>query len=140
MHRLVPPSCVYLSDSPVPGAGRGVFAAVDIPEGSVIEVCPVIEIPPSDYEHLKATLLRNYYFMWHGEDRVALCLGFGSLYNHSYEPNATYEKDLSSRVITFKALRLVRKDEEITVNYNYGDPEDKSTLWIEDVPPAKEAA
>ena len=56
-------------------------------------------------------------------------LGFGSLYNHSYEPNAKYVRRVSKRVVEFVAIKDIKKGQEITVNYNFGDPDDKSKPW-----------
>lgn len=135
---IIPSSKIYVGKSAIPNAGRGVFAAIDIKANEVIEVCPVIEFPKKDLEFLKQTLFKNYYFMWgKGLETVAVCLGFGSLYNHSYEPNATYKKDIEHEIIHFIALYDIKKDQEITVNYNFGNPDDKSTLWMQDVPPAQ---
>ena len=69
--------------------------------------------------------------------KAAICLGFGSIYNHSYNPNATYKKQINDLFIDFIALNDIKKDQEITVNYNYGNPDDKTTLWIKSIPPAK---
>jgi hypothetical protein len=139
---ITPPTKIYLADSHIENAGRGVFAAANVAEGEVIETCPILEVPAGDYDHLKATHMRNYYFMWSQEDdtekQAVICLGFGSLYNHSYEPNATYKKNFDEKTISFVALKAIQPDEEITVNYNYGNPDDKSKLWIEDVPEAEE--
>ncbi|HEX7042906.1 MAG TPA: SET domain-containing protein [Patescibacteria group bacterium] len=135
MKTILPSTKIYLSKSTIPNAGRGVFANQDIKAGQVIEICPVIEFPKKDLEHLRQTILRNYYFQWgKGNETVAACLGFGSLYNHSYEPNATYMKHWENATIHFNAIKDIAKDEEITVNYNHGDPNDKSPLWIEDIP------
>lgn len=135
----IPPSTkIYLGKSSIQNAGRGAFASKDIQAGEIIEICPIIEIPTSEIEFLKKTLLINYYFVWgKAEEKRAICLGFGSLYNHSYEPNATYMKYLEDETIHFNAIKEIKKDEEITVNYNYGNPNDKSSLWIKDIPPAE---
>ncbi len=69
--------------------------------------------------------------------KAGICLGFGSLYNHSYSPNATYKKLHEEKMIEFIAIKDIKKDEEITVNYNFGDPDDKSELWIESIPPSE---
>lgn len=113
-------------------------AKVGIKKGELIERCPVIEVPKSDVSNLKESILINYYFYYGANnERLAVALGFGSIYNHSYEPNATYEKKPKEKVIDFVALKNIRKDEEITVSYNYGDPNDKRpvTRFIKDVPP-----
>ena len=114
-------------------------AATKTKKNEVIEECPVLVLSGKDVHILKNTLLKNYYFIWHMPKRiatkVAICLGFGSLYNHSYEPNATYKKNFKKETISFVALRNVKRGEEITVNYNYGNPKDKSRLWIKSIKP-----
>jgi uncharacterized protein len=60
---------------------------------------------------------------------VAVVLGYGSLYNHSYKPNAYY-RDRRNRVKEFIALRDIAAGEEITINYN-GSPHDPSDVGFE---------
>lgn len=136
MDQLFTSRKVFLAKSTIPGAGRGIFAACDLHKDELIECCPVIEIPPAQVSYLQETELSNYYFQW-GEDQreLAVCFGFGSLYNHSYEPNATYQKNYEGKVISFVTIKEIKKGEEITVNYNHGNPDDKSTLWIKSIPP-----
>jgi len=136
---LLPSPKIYLAQSKIYNAGRGVFAKETIAKDEVIEQCPIILLNEKETETIRKTLLRNYYFMW-GNDKnhhkAGICLGFGSLYNHSYKPNATYKKLYDQSIITFVAIKNITLDEEITVNYNYGNPDDKTTLWIETIPPA----
>lgn len=136
MKKLLPSTKIYLAKSAIKDAGRGVFASNNIKKGEIIESCPVIETPIDDYKKIKDTMLRNYDFIWgpKGHHQIAICLGFGSLYNHSYEPNATYSKKVESKLINFQALENIKAGEEITVNYNYGNPKDKNKLWIDDIP------
>ena len=55
---------------------RGVFCATFIPEGSIIEICPVLFIPESDMENLKKTALYDYYFMWREDEKKrSYCFG-----------------------------------------------------------------
>ena len=56
-------------------------------------------------------------------------LGYGSLYNHSYRPNARYD-DEEGRIMVFTALRDIGRGEEITVNYN-GEPGDETPVGFE---------
>lgn len=95
---------------------RGVFARRTFAAGDVIERCPVIVVPPAQREHLDLTSLYDYYFDWDGGD-AALALGFGSLYNHSADPSARYEKNVAAETIVIVAAREIAAGEEITVSY-----------------------
>lgn len=99
----------------VPGKGLGVFAVSDIAEQELIERCPVLVMSKSDVWQADS-LLSRYVFVW-GKGKVALALGYGSLYNHSIRPNAYYE-DRGRRCKQFRALRDITAGEEITINYN----------------------
>jgi SET domain-containing protein len=113
----------------IKGKGRGVFARRLIADGEIIERVPVIVVPAEQIRdaHGQDDLLR-YVYEW-GQGTVALALGYGSLYNHSYEPNARYE-DLDGRTKLFVALREIGAGEEITINYN-GEPDDRSPVWFD---------
>lgn len=140
MDEIHPSKKIILAPSKIPHAGRGVFASHSIHKGELIESCPVIVVSPNDVEHLKQTDLHNYYFSWgNKKETVAITLGFGSLYNHSYTPNAIYKKKEREHLVEFYALRDIGRDEEITTNYN-GDPSDQSTLWMKDVPASMDAS
>lgn len=110
----------------VKGKGRGVFARQPIRAGAVIERVPVLVIPYGEDEWDSG--LAPYYFAW-GRGTVALALGYGSLYNHSYRPNARYD-DIGQLTKVFTALRDIPPGEEITVNYN-GDPSDRAAVAFE---------
>lgn len=107
------------------------FAAQQIKKGEVVEVCPLIIVPRSDMSNLKESILVTYFFYF-GEkkDRLAVALGFGSIYNHSYTPNATYKIKAKEKTINFTAIKDIKKNEEITVNYNFRNPRNKNPLWF----------
>jgi uncharacterized protein len=131
---LSPSRKIYCAPSRIENGGRGVFAAVDIRKDELVERCPVIMIQEENVALIEQSELLNYYFLWGDiNEKGALCLGFGSLYNHSYEPNATYVKNLKEQTIDFVAIKGIGKDEEITVNYNDGDPNNKRPLWIKSI-------
>ena len=111
--------------------GRGVFALAAIPSGTLIETTDVIPIPRAELGAIEACILADYYFRW-GEDgrEGAIALGYGSIYNHSYTPNAHYVKHLDRRSIDFIALRDIAAGEEIRTIYN-GDPESRKMLWFQ---------
>ena len=115
----------------IEGKGRGVFSNIDIKKGDVIEFCPVLVIPPSEEKAMKKSVLYDYYFLW-GEDQktMALALGFGSLYNHDYSPNAVYETFFEDQILKIIAMRNIKAHEEITISYNQ-DPDNKKTVWFE---------
>ena len=109
----------------VQGKGRGVFARKHIKEGSVIECVPVILVPIDQLVGgMHSPILARFGYMWNKKE-MAISLGYGSLYNHSYEPNAQYRH--GRKRITYVALRDIAQGEEVTINYN-GDPKDKSPV------------
>lgn len=113
----------------IKGKGRGVFARQLIRKGEVIERVPVIIVPNDHFaDGLKNPTLSRYCFI-RTRTTVAVALGFGSLYNHSYRPNARYD-DGPVATMFFTALRDIAPDEEITVNYN-GVPNDRSPMIFE---------
>ncbi|QDU62233.1 SET domain protein [Planctomycetes bacterium Pan216] len=104
----------------IPGKGRGVVARRTIPKGVIFERCPVLVLPNDEiFPENGESKLSYYVFEW-GKDTVALALGYGSLYNHSYSPNARYD-DAGVQTKIFSALREIQAGEEITINYN-GEP------------------
>jgi SET domain-containing protein len=60
----------------------------------------------------------------------AICLGNGSIYNHSIKPNSEYIKDFDNSIIRFIALKDIKVGEEILVNYN-GIPDSDKKVWFE---------
>lgn len=110
-----------------PGKGRGVFARTDIRKGAIIERVPVLVIPVSEFTGgLQNDTLNTYLYLW-SKGKVAVSLGYGSLYNHSYEPNAKYVFGYGPGTLTYRALRNIAAGEEITINYNY-TPGDKTPM------------
>lgn len=108
---------------------RGILAKKTFYPGQVIEVCPVLVIPKEQSNHIDSTVLYDYYYSWENED-TAICLGLGSLYNHSYNPNAEYTKNTEDRSITIICRRQIRQGEEVTLNYN-GDAESQNRVWFD---------
>ena len=113
----------------IKGKGRGVFAARDIGKDKVIERMPVIIVPNDHFANgLENPTLSRFCFI-RTNTTVAVALGYGSLYNHSYKPNARYD-DGALATMYFTAFRNIAKDNEITVNYN-GFPSDRSPMHFE---------
>jgi len=109
--------------------GRGVFTSIGIQKGDVIEICPLIIIPPEEVNVIHQTVLHDYYFLWEEPiDSACLALGFGSLYNHSKGNNAEVFMDLETQEIEFRACKQIKAGEEIFIDYNDGS---KSAVWFE---------
>lgn len=107
---------------------RGVFATKDINKGELIHQAPVIPYPNEEHVHIEKTLLADYAFEY-GKNHTALLLGYGMLFNHSYQPNATYEINFPNHTFDFFAYRDIKAGEEILINYN-GDVDDDDPLWF----------
>ena len=122
-------SSLYIKQSD--GKGRGVFTSEAIPIGTIIEIAPALILPEKDSKLIDQTHLYNYYFLW-GEAQLqyAICLGYGSLYNHSYQPNCIYETYYEDELIHFIAHRAIAIDEELTINYNH-DPTNQKPVWFD---------
>ena len=111
--------------------GRGVFATRAIAAGELIEEAPVIVVPPAEVPHLERTALNDYCFLWlEDESAVAIALSVCSLCNHSYTPNATFDRRFDLGVIAFAALQDIAAGDEITINYN-GHPASAAPVWFE---------
>jgi hypothetical protein len=120
------PASVYIATSSI--HGRGVFAARRFEPGAVIEECPVLAVTGEQAPLLDETDLSGFTFEW--EDGVAVALGFGSLYNHAWTPNARYEHDYERDLVIYRAIAAIDPDAEITVNYS-GEPEGQIDLWFD---------
>ncbi|MBM6616588.1 SET domain-containing protein [Bacillus suaedaesalsae] len=107
---------------------RGVFATQDLKKGQLIHIAPVIPYPNEQHQHIEKTLLEDYVFEY-GINHCALLLGYGMLFNHSYEPNAYYEIKFENHSFEFFAYRDIKAGEEVFINYN-GDVDDNEPLWF----------
>jgi SET domain-containing protein len=127
MGKAIGPRGVYVKPSPT--HGLGVFARAERRPGALLEVSPVLVVRRNQVLALRETMLFAYYFWW-PKNAVAIALGYGSLYNHSYRPTARFDLDIEQGVILFTAIRPIQQDQEITINYN-GDPGDATPVWFD---------
>lgn len=120
---------LYIMDTPQ--RGRGVFTTEAIPEGTTIEIAPVIVLNEVDRTTVDSTLLHDYIFEW-GEDerQAAVALGYVSIYNHSVEANCKYDMDFEHKTIQIQTKRPIAADEELCINYN-GDGVIDKPVWFE---------
>ncbi len=106
--------------------GLGVFAEEDIKKGSTIEIVPLLLMSMKEFDLIKQTKL-YFYFFEYTNNHFAIALGYGSLYNHSYTPNARYLYNFKNKQLIIKSIKNIKKDEEIFFNYNFY-PDDKTPL------------
>jgi uncharacterized protein len=126
---LIVPSFVKVEIATIEGKGRGVVAKNAIQKGETIEVAPVIILPADQIPNLKATDLFHYFFHW-GKNNAAICLGYGSLYNHSQTPNCKYLRDFENNTMRFISLKDIAEGEEICTNY-HGNENCKRETYFE---------
>ncbi|HYR88662.1 MAG TPA: SET domain-containing protein [Terriglobia bacterium] len=110
--------------------GRGMFAIRKIPKGETIERAPVIVIPAKQWPRVQSSILSDYAFDWGEHDEHAvIALGYVSIYNHSYRPNAQLVQLPVELMMEVVAIKDVEPGAEITINYN-GDPAGRDPLWF----------
>ncbi|UII57089.1 SET domain-containing protein [Cytobacillus spongiae] len=107
---------------------RGVFATIDFKKGDLLHIAPVIPYPNEQHKHIEKTLLDDYAFEY-GANHTAILLGYGMLFNHSYEPNAVYDIHFEDHTFKFYAYRDIKAGEEIFINYN-GEVDNDDPLWF----------
>lgn len=112
---------------------RAVYTAHEVNPGDVIEICHVIMIPKGDVETVHSTILHDYYFVWPDDSgRLALALGYGSIYNHSATPNAEIVFDLDAHTIIFQCIQTIAAGDEICIDYQ-GGVKNAPSLWFDPV-------
>ncbi len=108
--------------------GRGVFAKKCFTKDELIESCQIIPFSSDDADKIELTILSNYWFAWKTDEVPseygAICLGNGSLYNHSNHPNAHVFKDYDHNLIHFIASEDIQVGTEITIKYG--------TIWFQE--------
>jgi uncharacterized protein len=110
LSEITPPTSIRIGETE---HGRGVIATAEIAAGETIEVCPILELGEGD----ASGLLDDYTVsLGDSEAGVALLLGYGSLYNHSEEPNAEYIA-VADDAYSFVALRDIEVGEQVTISY-----------------------
>ena len=114
----------------VEGHGRGMFACRRFLKGELIERAPIVAIDEKKWPNAAKTILSDYAFDWGEKDEhAAIALGYISIYNHSYSPNAQLEQMLDELMMEIIAIKDIEAGEQIMINYN-GDPENQDPLWF----------
>lgn len=92
----------------------GGFTETPIKKGDLVERCYCVI---DDFNNVEKSLLKDYVFTPDNSNDAYHCLGFGAIYNHSYEPNMYWRKIENEFIIEFIALRDIEIGEELTQNY-----------------------
>ncbi|PIE66645.1 MAG: SET domain-containing protein-lysine N-methyltransferase [Deltaproteobacteria bacterium] len=99
--------------------GHGVFTTRSIPADTTLEECPYLRIDADEC----AGSLDDYVFNLESADEnggtevYSLVLGWGSLFNHSYQHNTEYWHDTDRDLIVFHTIRKVPAGKQLFVNY-----------------------
>jgi SET domain-containing protein len=106
--------------------GRGVYALNGIISRQEIMLCETIVLSKEDTVSIQSTLLKFYtYTMNLTQDLI--CLGLGSLLNHSDKPNVSYAVEVGEdgkMLMRFNALRCIERGEQLFIDYKADCPID----------------
>lgn len=127
------PALILFQNTP---KGRGVFAAANIPSGTIIDISPVLILDAKESsEHIEKTALYHYTYNWPLRNRdgttsttqtQAVVFGLGSMFNHSTDhQNVGWTRDLDREVVVYRTLNDVKEGEELCISYG-------SNLWFVD--------
>jgi SET domain-containing protein len=100
--------------------GRGIFAGRLFRKGEIIEICPVVPVGRRFEKKCNGEVLEHYLFQW-GPRNSAVVLGYGSIYNHSDKPNASFRPRMARLEMVYRAMRDIQVGEQILVDYEWPD-------------------
>ena len=109
--------------------GRSVFTGEKLKKGDIIEACPIINIPIEERNLIHNSSLHDYYFLW-PDGNLAIALGYGSLYNHSSNPNAEIICLVDENEMLVKAIKTIEAGSELTIDYTGGM--DNMKIWFKE--------
>jgi hypothetical protein len=129
----------YISESTVPNAGMGVFAAEDLAAGDFMEIIGV-QVRRGSAADKCTNYASSYKFAARaGEsDRLVVPMGYGGMVNHATDPGAKNveirankgpTRNPNAGQIVYFFLRDIKKDEEILGDY--GETWGKVLTWVQ---------
>ena len=104
---------LYIDKSRIENAGYGVFTESFIKKDTIIEISKILKVANSNV--FQPDNILNDYIYKFDDNHSAFALGFGSLYNHSDNPNIKYT--IIENKIIFQATRDIFTREEICNSY-----------------------
>jgi uncharacterized protein len=113
--------------------GHGIFTKSFIAPDTTLEECPYLRIEAEAC----SGILDDYAFNLESAeengdaDYYSLVLGWGSLFNHSYDHNTEYWHDMSRDLIVFHTIKAVAAGEQLFVNYGkeWWDSREMTPEW-----------
>jgi uncharacterized protein len=123
-----PTNRIYVASSR--NKGRGVYTSKRIYRHDIVEVCPVIPLTVEEVKHVDMSVLKWHLFMWPADGErywkdkwtgSCMTLGYGSVYNHSADPNMKWYARRSTNEIVFYAIRDIKPGEELTHDYKWDE-------------------
>lgn len=100
--------------------GRGVFSIDNLPKGTTL-TCDVMLIHKSELKYVKNMNLNHYLYPW-DNNSASICMGFGSYFNHSINPNIkSLSIDKIRKTHTFITTTKIKKNTELTIKYGNTD-------------------
>lgn len=101
--------------------GKGVYAKKNIYKETLIFIDNVLVLSAEDTKKIQNTRLKFYGYTYNKEQDL-ICLGQGSFFNHSEDPNVTFKVghltlDPAIEIITFKAAKDIKEGEQLFINY-----------------------
>lgn len=103
----------YVSQSTIPGAGRGLFVKTSLKKGERLEVLGILVSADSVSD--ECTHYADPYKFRVGKD-LLIPLGFGAMVNHSVDPNL--EKVIEADQVYLRALRPIEEGDELLFCYS----------------------
>lgn len=99
--------------------GREVRATHPIWQGEIVAICELLVLSPHDTKYLDNTDLKYYTFKLN-ETQDCLVLGEGEIFNHSDQPNVSYDIiTINGRqMMQFTAIKNIDVKEQLFIDYN----------------------
>lgn len=127
-HQFEDTCSIYIADSKIPNAGRGIFAGKAFKKNETVAVSPTFFIK---YIQIYESVLQDYIFASYHDDFGLIMLGMGSLFNHNdnnsvehfsigeepSNPSTQITSLTAQTACSLEATRDIAKDEELYLNY-----------------------
>lgn len=107
--------------------GLGVYARYGLMKGDVAEVAPYIIVGQSYDDAYENGHVDAITWAYNVNGKLAIALGYGSLYNHSYKANVDWKIRTRSKTILYTAYKDIDAGDELTINY-LGSPRARGKL------------